>query len=508
MERVLVGVLVVLAAATASAKPSYVAFFDGLVRQIEQAHVFPPAYERVVGHPWKTDVPILRAEMAKATTRTEALVALYHLQRSLHDLHCRPDAPADVEPAPLQLGVTLWSGGTLAAPDVRIATLRDPSLSASLSPGDAVVAVDGMPLAAWLAAHPFESSALEPARMLNDTANAIATQWTPWTTTKPGDTRQLTVVHAGEKRDVKLPFAAQWPRSAPQLDPDRPPPMASVDCDPDAPPGYGPYRLSAVGVNVCVYQPQAGARPGVPIVRYLSFLYGANADAAQVFRFLKIDHDLLQRELRGAQGVIVDLHDNHGGNLPYLFISWFAQSAFGHEYLATRVLPGPLGDEIAAQNLGHPEKRKAYAAAQAAKQPWLFSRFFCTGERCDDDRVPESERVIRAPVAVIVGPGCISSCDTFATAWSHWKLGPVLGKQPMHAYTVHRVSIPMRVGSEDLGRFWLGVSSSELSRGTPLEGEPLRLDWTAPHDFAQRDSWIADAIRQAAILLPGPTGRK
>jgi len=83
--------------------PEYTAVFDGLVARIERDHEVAPGYVRDVGHPRRDDLPALRAEMARATDRVAALVALRHLQNSLRDAHCRLDvagrAPVRVEPA-------------------------------------------------------------------------------------------------------------------------------------------------------------------------------------------------------------------------------------------------------------------------------------------------------------------------------------------------------------------------------------------------------------------------
>ena len=111
----------------------------------------------------------------------------------------------------------------------------------------------------------------------------------------------------------------------------------------------------------------------------------------------------------------------------------------------------------------------------------------------------------RAPVALLVGAGCVSSCDTLALTWSAFGLGPMVGRQPAHSYTVHR--LPIHVAGpegEDLGTFRLAISHSEL-RGTNIEGEPLRLDWEAPRTFEGRDTWGRDAVAEARRrLTPRP----
>jgi hypothetical protein len=109
----------------------------------------------------------------------------------------------------------------------------------------------------------------------------------------------------------------------------------------------------------------------------------------------------------------------------------------------------------------------------------------------------------RVPVALVVGPDCASSCDTWSITWSAFHLGPVVGKQPMHAYTVNR--LPIHVSgpeSEDLGTMRVALSESELKNGVTIEGEPLALDWEAPDTFETRKTWVREAVEQAQKRLP------
>jgi hypothetical protein len=493
-------------AANAAEPHSYLAAFDELVRSIEREHVFAPSYARVVGHAWSEDVARLRAEMARARDRSDALVALRHLENSLHDRHCRLEPPRGVPVMVLQLGVILWAGGRADAPDMRVDALLDPTLRGAVSPGDRLLAVDGTPVAAWLAAHPFETNALEPRAQLADAARAITTARLPWSTVKEGDKRTLTVEHGGAPRDLSLPYQAEWRTAGDNLDVDRLPPMAKVDCNPKSPPAYGPgYALTAVGLNVCVYQPVAAAPPRIPIVRYLSFSYVPTpVDEVTAWRAYRADHDLLVRELRDADSVVLDLHENKGGNAPYLFLGWFSQAPFDHLRVVTRVLPGPDGEAL-ARAIFRPEEQATYRAAQAANRPSLTTGFFCGLEwrcACEHDTSDPAERVTRAPVAVLTGPFCMSSCDTFSSTWSQFRLGPIVGKQPAHAFTVYRHVLPVAgQRGEDLGRFTVAVSHSEYREGASIEGEPLRLDWEAGDDFDHRASWVTDAVAEARRRL-------
>jgi hypothetical protein len=480
------------------AAPRYAAAFEELLRRIERDHVFPPRYARDVGHAFRDDVPLLRAEMERAEDRTAALIALRHVQNSLRDVHCHLDPPGDLPRRRLTLGVRLWSWGTAAAPEVRVVAITDPGAKPSIAVGDAVVSVDGAAVAAWVAAHPFETAALPPDRWLGETAKNIASVDLPWSAVHEGDARTLGVVHEGARREVTLHFRRHFPEAA-EPDLDHPPPMASVDCDASAPVDYGDYALAAIGVNVCIYQPKKPARPRVPVVRYPSFLYGE--EPAQSLRMVHADHEILTRALRDADGVVLDVSQNHGGNNPFIFAGWFSSGPWDHERVVTRVIPG-LDAATVSEVMWGEEHVQGYLDAQKAGRPTVLTRFLCAPGHCDGIAPAATERVTRAPVALITGPGCASSCDSLALTWATFHLGPVLGKQPMHAYTVNR--LPLHVAgpaSEDLGRFRVAVSQSEMREGVSIEGEPLRLDWEAKETFASRETWVREAVEEAKRRL-------
>src|ERR1700722_7915002 len=208
-------------AAPASAAPSsarasaptarYVAVFDDLVKRIQRDHTFPPRYAQEVGHPWTDDLPRLREEFARATDRESALIALRHLQNSLRDAHCAVSPPGDLPERWLRIGLRVWTGGTAASPEARGSEVLDPDVKSQIAPGDAIVSVDGAPLAAWVAGHPFETNLLEPTAALAETVSHVVFATLPWSTVKEDDTRVLGIVHDGKAHDVSLRFRRSFP---------------------------------------------------------------------------------------------------------------------------------------------------------------------------------------------------------------------------------------------------------------------------------------------------------
>src|SRR5262249_45742209 len=145
---------------------------------------------------------------------------------------------------------------------------------------------------------------------------------------------------------------------------------------------------------------------------------------------------------------------------------------------------------------------EGYTAARAEHRAAYVTRFLCPREPCTAVTPPASERVTRAPVAVVTGPSCVSSCDTFSLTWAAFHLGPIVGQQPMHAYTVVRLPIDV-VGPdrEPLGTLRVALTRSELRDGASIEGAPLQLDWEAPDGFETRTSWVRAAVAEAVKRL-------
>jgi hypothetical protein len=478
---------------------NYGQLFDSLAATIAKQNVFPRGYVREVGHPWSSDAALLRAEFDHARTRTEALVALAHLEHSLRDAHCELDPPRDLQQRALTLGVSLWVGGSVAAPDVRVARVTsDAARAASIQVGDSVVRVDGAPVADWLRAHPFESSHLAADRALLDATAAIVRATLPWSTATPGTARTLTIQHGGEAaRDVRLDFAADSePDDGPDFD--RPVPMASVQCEYGRPIDYGNYRVAKVATNACVYVPTEG--PRIPIVRFLSFSYGI--EAARSLRMARADHDLIAEALVGAEGVVLDMHANTGGNNPYVFLRWFAAGPWDHPTVVMKTISGLDDGQLAALVFDHAEEARRFREAAARGAPTVQFPFSCLAGPCKGDVPAPGDRVTTAPVALVVGPDCMSSCDVFAMTWARFHLGPILGRQPARAVTYGRLPIHVAsVSGDDLGTLRIAVSSTEFSPGEAVEGEPLALDAESPVGFDSRDTWVRDAVREARRRL-------
>jgi hypothetical protein len=493
------------ASPVAASAPSYAETFDTLARWVEEHHVFAEGRRAF----WDAHKGELRRELADAHTREAALAALPHVQHALGDRHCNLRPPTDANPHYLALGVEVHASRDSGRPVVRVSGVKDPALGDRVAVGDLITAIDGVPTEAWVDQHPFETNALNPVVALQETAEAAVGVLVPWTTLRENAVRTLRLARGGKTSEEKLVFRRphRFEIREGQLDIDDGPEMAKITCTQADRAPYAGYELDVVGNNLCVYRAKATATQP-PIVRFLSFNYDldhGSDDAA--LRAIRVDHDLLVRALAKDARVILDIHENHGGMNPFLFVSWFARAPWGHELVRVHVSDAFSEDDVRTFLWGDDALVAKYAEAKAAKRSEMTYPFLCKAASCDRVGPRPSELVMTKPgamTALVTGSSCTSSCDAISAMWSSFALGPIVGKQPMHGFTSvrHAVAV-LGPDQRDMGRFSIALSSEGFAGKPPLEGRPIRLDWEAPEAFETRDSWLDDAVREATRRLGG-----
>ena len=72
---------------------------------------------------------------------------------------------------------------------------------------------------------------------------------------------------------------------------------------------------------------------------------------------------------------MLDVHENHGGNNPFVFLSWFAGKPWDHQNVHVRVWSDFTEDETRQFLYGDTlvERYKAAASEPASKRPGPFS---------------------------------------------------------------------------------------------------------------------------------------
>jgi hypothetical protein len=257
----------------------------------------------------------------------------------------------------------------------------------------------------------------------------------------------------------------------------------------------GEYELVEVGAHVCLYRALRPPFEPYPLVRQISFLYAREELAA--------DHALVQAFLAQTQrvsGVLLDLRDNGGGKAADHFLPWYSSVAYrgANEWVH---LHGELGDRVRLRRaLRSDAAVDEYLRRAASSNGWWVRPFDCDHGDCQRARAAALPRVSSAPVALLLGPGCRSSCDTFAAIWTREHFGPSVGTPPAAMYTSLRYPLPVSLGDEFLGDFEIALCGLRLDDEEPwLEGRPLRLDAFVEPRWPERsyDRLLLDAAVRA-----------
>jgi hypothetical protein len=131
------------------------------------------------------------------------------------------------------------------------------------------------------------------------------------------------------------------------------------------------------------------------------------------------------------------------------------------------------------------------------------SRFIgCEAADCSDTRQKPTRRILPVPVALVVGPGCNSSCDHFARVFDENGLGPIVGEPSSAGLTVLRVDHPVVLGGKRLGTLGIAVSLDyNPFTAAPVEGVPIHIDTPVTWSWAKRDAYDKELIDAAMATL-------
>jgi hypothetical protein len=486
-------VYVVLAAGAGTpfiGEPARGLAFDTLVDDIKRLHVFTPRTSENLGRKWEDELPALRKEALKADTAPKLAVAFTHLANALHNPHVSYSPPQRL--TSVTNGVKLeteWSEGR-----VRFYVAKPVG---GLNAGDILLSADGEDGAQLLERHANESNM----NQWRGIARGVA-RWLTTRAVMPEGGKSVWVVqdrNSGGPRTVEIGWTGDLPgggATEQKLD------YEGDTCAglPDR--GYG--KIIARGQNLCVY----AGKPGYPVVRHFSFNYGGGSlDAMQ--HSVRAEHENLVRALGtlgNLKGLIVDLRDNSGGNNPNWILDWYAPAPYVDRFVRVK-LPAAKDEAKVLQLLGNGRWVTGYRAALKARQPgddFAPPRtFFCKDDDCAwDNRYEPAHPVTKAPVALLVGPGCVSSCDSVAFTFKENDFGPLIGEPTASAYTTQRLTWPVTLQSgQAFGSIALAFSD-EVSGKTHLSIESVPLEPTklieptfetaATYDGLLVDAAIAD----------------
>ncbi|MBX3271495.1 MAG: hypothetical protein KF729_14615 [Sandaracinaceae bacterium] len=475
------------------------AMLDRLLADIRRYHVFSEHWPRET---WESDdVPRLTREVLDAPDSEALSRALLHVAHSLRDGHLTflPAHPASRGIITLPLGFVAVGGGSTPR---FVVDRADPSTG--LAAGDELVTYDGRSASELSERFRYDLRAGPESVRAAQLANVLQWRQREHWASLDGAAVPLVARRAdGTTVETTVRFAPYAGEAgATDLDTFR---VADEPvCDETRARDYGPYRLVAVGARVCLYRASEGAFARFPLVRHHSFAYSARsgADREDQYRLLQVDHDLVRDFLARTPrlaGVILDLRDNAGGNNAAIFLDWYGREPYVGGTTEIRLHPELRDRGRLEVALYRGSAVDEYLRRAAAGERWWVRADRCNTADCPEEiRHSPAHRVTRAPIAALVGPGCVSACDDFARLFAASGAGPVIGTTPASALTAHRYPLEVVLGEEVLGHLLVAISRHRFGREGPwLEGRPHDVDRVIEPSWPLAD--YERAVREAAL---------
>lgn len=453
--------------------------FQRLVADIRKFHLFPDTWRE---ERWTAAVPGLEREVTGAVDRRALLVALSHVADSLRDGHLAFTPTGGwTDPGIAVLPVSFFQVGSALEPRFFI---EKAAPDTGLAAGDELIRYDGFEVATLLEHFAPEIDRASPGARADRLAELL--QWRR-TETHPGLLGSAVALHVKRGEDF-VDATAVFVPNLPPPDPKSDPPIC-----PSRPRDFGEgYELARVGEHLCLYRGVNARTRRYPIVRHVTFFYGSKTgiDYAAVDR----DHELVRAFLAATPqlaGVLLDLRDNAGGHHSDLFLPWYLSGPHPQAPRWVRLHRELTDRARLTQALWSPEAAEEYVRRAGMGEEWWMQPFECSATECPP--MPNA-LVSKVPIAVLVGPRCRSSCDTFVNVWSERHAGPTIGEPAAAMLTANRYPLDVRLGEESLGQLTVALSGIRTSeRGPWLEGKP------APVDELVQQSWPAAEYEQRMI---------
>jgi peptidase S41-like protein len=433
------------------------AMFERLIAEIRRSHVFSSAWPEAE---WERQLPALWQEVASATSRVGLWQALRHLSNSLRDGHLK-FTPAGTENLRdrVRLPFELINAGSPTHPRLMVSRSE---LSRAIGPGDELLTYDGVPSAELLDHFQLELNEATPSGRLDQLLSFLQSRFAA--EQMEGTVVKLTLQHGAAVVSTEATFSRHGSTNAAAGDGARCPARTRTF--------GGSYELVEAGAAVCLYRALRAPFASYPIVRHLAFVSNDEARVA--------DHQRVQAFLAATpqvSGVLLDLRDNGGGAAADYVLPWYAPRP--HRGLKEWIRLDPdLTDRARLRRaLRGDSAVDEYLRRSAGHDQWWVRPFDCGPGGCDDPRRPRLGRVTNAPVALLLGPGCKSACDTFSAIWSRERFGPMVGTPPAAMYTSLRYPLTVEMDGELLGDFTIALCGLRWDASEPwLEGQPLAMD--------------------------------
>lgn len=510
------------------------ALYRDLVRAVRRYHLFSDATASNLGIDWDDSLSGYESVFVEAADEAALREALDRFANSLHDPHLgyEPETPGEE----LSLGLTLegiWHGPGASGAGFAVRSVDSAALRGRVEPGDRLLSAGGVPAERLTQTCFDRTKANNLPAAVSGVASFLAHRNTHTSNVRIGDKVRWRLQRPDTKVSYEIELTWSQEKSNPQTvqalrtDPDysltRCHPYDSNDAyslpdrhySPSAD-GASGYKITGVGNRFCLYTAEKPPYRYYPIVRHYSFFYyagypnsheeDAQLNNAATYAVLA-DYYALSRLLRArpeTRGLIVDLRDNGGGNDPEWFLDWYAPAPYEDHYIVARVAPEWQDPAFTSRVVNIDEdwlKWYRRAAIGRANGTWLRRPFKCLRPDCSGgNRFSPGRALVTAPVALLVGRGCNSSCAHVAQIFDENDFGPLIGEPAQATQTSQHHPYPVRTSAGlKLGQLKLALSTDESGKtGKRLEGALPHVDYPISRTFDNRDT--IDAAHVTAAL--------
>lgn len=474
-----------------------VALFDRLVEKARSHGAYAAGLASELGWGWEADLARVKARFVAADSSRALYQALEMLANSLHNPHAEYEPPERGEA--LVLGITFACEFVDGQARFYVDDISDDTGAPGLRAGHLVESYDGVPASELMRELSLLSSMNHRQALCHDLARLLGRRSTSRSTIDVGDkldlelrprdggaTYRLTTswrrreapggaVRDQEKVDYRSPECGTLP----------------IRAYPDG------YEVTGVGYNFCLYTSDRSPYRSHPIVRQFSFQYRRNARSdADIKQMVRVDRELLVHHLGerpGIAAVILDLRDNGGGNNPNWFLDWWTPGPYMDQFLLLPRRP----DLVAANRLADVglfgAQADAYVALGGGKEgttPIRLPAFTRDGNALWDNIYTPMHRVTKAPVVLLTGWQCASTCEAFVNIMDEYDFAPIVGEPTMGGSTMLLEGVPVAFPDAlgDYGYLNLPFSQEISGRtGLPQEGRPCTVDARIERTFDNRD---------------------
>ena len=363
----------------------------------------------------------LAKEIKSNTSFNDFIISFQKLSATYPNLHSRPIFPNEVNrqidlPWFKRQSLWLFAETDQKKTTYRIEHIEDKDLTHLVDKGDEVIAINGIEIATWLEENflfckfPLR---IQCDRQLEQNLLSLKLSW-------KGNTDLIyTIKHKNQLVDAKIKFTTNTVNANP----------LKSRCDWESEKRYKDFRLVHQGYFACLFEKKDD--PSVALMRISSFLYNRNQFPENPFKDIYEEVQALEKVWIPNSGnyknLIIDVLDNHGGNLPIPYYEIIFHGDFQEQYVQFKRTPEfedkKLRDAIFWNDSSHELQFQEYLL-NGIWNSLSYGEFtppvpmFCADPEkpCGETTFKAKPHQFTGAVSVMLNEWCVSSCDGFVWA--------------------------------------------------------------------------------------------